>query len=92
MEEHALVVRLQNSRQRLRSLLLPDPETGRIEGDAFPRSAIMQLLFNPRARRLMITVLPTLLMLFGSRRRASGSRLWPKLAQSLGALAALARR
>lgn len=92
MEEHAIVVRLQHSRQRLRSLLLPDLETGRIEADAFPRSAAMQLLFNPGARRLMMTVLPTLLMLFGWRRRTSGSRLWPKLTQSIGALAALARR
>jgi hypothetical protein len=52
----------------------------------------MQLLFNPGARRLMVAMLPTMLMLFRGRRRTSGGGLWPRIAQSIGALAALKRR
>lgn len=92
MEEHALVVRLQESRLRLRSLLLPDHEPGQREAGSFPRSAVMQLLFNTGARRLMVAMLPTVLMLFRGRRRVRGTRLWPRLAQSIGALVAPRRR
>lgn len=35
---------LARNRARLRSLLVPDPETGRIEADVFPRSAAMKAL------------------------------------------------
>jgi hypothetical protein len=35
---------LAQSRARLRSLLVPDPETGHIEADVFPRSKAMKAL------------------------------------------------
>jgi hypothetical protein len=43
MEERNPEVRLEQSRARLRSLLIPDPATGRIEADVFPRSIAMRV-------------------------------------------------
>jgi hypothetical protein len=44
MEEHELELSLRHSRARLRSLLVPDPQTGQIEADVFPRSVAMRAL------------------------------------------------
>jgi hypothetical protein len=44
MERHDAQLSLAMSRARLRSLLLPDPDTGRIEADVFPRSGVMKAL------------------------------------------------
>ncbi len=43
MEEHAVAIELQQSRAQLRTLLLPDPATGRVEANVFPRSAVIAL-------------------------------------------------
>jgi hypothetical protein len=53
---------------------------------------VMQVLAEPAARRLLVTLLPTLLTLSGWRRRAPATRLLPQLAPSKAALAALVRR
>lgn len=48
MEEHLVVLDavldLHRSRARLRTLLLPDADAGRVEADAFPRSTAMRVL------------------------------------------------
>lgn len=46
MEKHDVQLELQQNRARLRALLLPDPETGRIEADVFPRSKAMRLVLS----------------------------------------------
>jgi hypothetical protein len=88
MESHAVSARLHDSRERMRSLLIPDAATGRIESGVFPRSAVMQFLFNARARRLALTLVSLVLMLRGRRRAQS---FWPQLTQSLGGLIGLPR-
>jgi hypothetical protein len=71
MEEHAIALELQRSRARLRALLVPDPETGRIEADAFPRSQVMRFVFSAGKRKLAISALGTAFSLFMGRRRAA---------------------
>jgi hypothetical protein len=88
METHAVTADLEESRDRLRELLLPDPETGRIEADVFPRSAVMRFMLNPRGRRMAFTAIGALAMLAG--RRNGGMGLMPALTQSLVGM--LARR
>jgi hypothetical protein len=73
MEEHAVATELQHSRAVLRALLLPDPETGRVEADVFPRSAVMQFLFNKRKRKMATAGLTAVAMLAG--RRLGGGRI-----------------
>jgi hypothetical protein len=82
MEEHAIAAELQQSRAQLRALLLPNPQTGRIEADVFPRSAIMRVVLDPRRRRLATAGIAALSMLFG-RRKKSGSS-WSEAVQSIG--------
>ncbi len=69
MEEHVIAAELQHSRAQLRALLLPDPETGRIDADVFPRSAIMRVVMDPRRRRLATAGIAALSLLFGRRPR-----------------------
>jgi hypothetical protein len=88
METHAVTADLEESRDRLRELLLPDPETGRIEADVFPRSAVMRFMLNPHGRRMAFTAIGALAMLAG--RRNGGMGLMPALTQSLVGM--LARR
>lgn len=74
MEEHALAaLELQRSRAQLRALLLPDPVTGRIEADAFPRSQLMRFVFSAGKRNLAMTALGAAFSLFAGRRRAARS-------------------
>ena len=73
MEEHDLAARLRHNRARMRALLLPDPETGRIEANVFPRSIAM---------RVLIAGLPALLLLL-LRTWARRNALWPQLALTL---------
>jgi hypothetical protein len=73
MEEHDLAVRLQQNRARLRSLLLPDPETGHIEADVFPRSIAM---------RALVAGVPVLLASL-LRGRSARAAAWPQVAMSL---------
>jgi len=54
MDEHDLQLRLQQNRAELRSLLIPDPETGHIEADVFPRSVAMRVVVS--SLPLMATV------------------------------------
>ncbi len=81
METHDVSANLAESRSRLRELLLPDAETGRIEADVFPRSAVMRFMFNPRGRRMAYTAIGALAML--AKRRNGGMGLMPALTQSL---------
>jgi len=74
MEEHALVASLEQSRARLRVLLLPDPVTGKVEADVFPRSAITRALLG------MLGALFTLLL---RRRRRGAGTLLPGLVHGL---------
>jgi hypothetical protein len=62
---------LQRSRAQLRALLLPDPETGRIEADAFPRSQLMRFVFSAGKRNLALSALGTAFSFFASRRRSA---------------------
>lgn len=80
MEEHAVTARLTDSRARLRAMLVPDPETGHIEADVFPRSAVMRFLFDPRRRGMAGAGIAALTMLAGrrKRRRAGG---WSQMAR-----------
>jgi hypothetical protein len=73
MEEHDLVAALRQTRARLRALLIPDPATGRIEADVFPRSTVM---------RFLVAALPIVTMLWW-RSRPSRGAAWPRLARSL---------
>lgn len=92
MEEHVVTARLSDSRARLRTLLLPDPETGHIEADVFPRSKVMRFVFNKRSRRMAMTGVSMALMMAGQRHKARAARaVWPVLARSLGKLTGLAR-
>jgi hypothetical protein len=91
MEAHSVTGNLHDSRERIRALLIPDPVTGRIEADTFPRSAVMRFLFNPGSRRLAFGAASTLVML-AARRRVGGGSIWPQLTQSVGNLLGLARR
>lgn len=84
MESHALSSRLHDNRERMRALLIPDAVTGRIEADTFPRSAVMQLVFSARARRVAMTLMSLFLMF--RRRSIPGLSLWPQLARSLAGL------
>lgn len=86
MEEHAVTARLAQSRAQLRAMLVPDPATGRIEADVFPRSAVMRFLFDPRRRGLATAGIAALSMLAGRRRarRAGGARRiggWSQMAR-----------
>ena len=76
MEEHALAaLELQRSRALLRAMLLPDPETGRIEADAFPRSQLMRFVFGAGKRNLAMSALGAAFSMFaGRRRRARNER------------------
>jgi hypothetical protein len=46
MDKHELALNLEQSRARMRSLLIPDPVTGQIEADVFPRSTAMRALVS----------------------------------------------
>lgn len=87
MESHAVSSRLQENRERMRAVLLPD---GADPGDAgsFPRSAVMRLVLNSRARGVAMSVLSVLLMLRGRRRprRVPRPSLLPRLTRSIGGL------
>ena len=72
MEEHAIALELQRSRAQLRALLLPDPVTGRIEADAFPRSQLMRFVLSAGKRNLAMSVISTALAMFARRRRTAG--------------------
>jgi hypothetical protein len=91
MEEHVVATSLQESRARLREMLVPDPETGRIEADHFPRSAVMRFIFDPRGRRVAMTGLSLLMMLAG-RKAVARTGLMPLLSQSINTLVGLVRR
>jgi hypothetical protein len=80
MEEHDLVTRLEQSRAQLRGLLIPDPVTGRIEADVFPRSAVMRFLLDPRRRGMATAGLAALGALAG-RRRSRRTGAWSQMAQ-----------
>lgn len=95
MEEHAVAARLGATRARLRDMLIPDPVSGRIESDSFPRSAVMRLAFDSRARRVAVTGLSLLMMFAGGRRRRAVAKpartsLLPQLLRS-AALAGISR-
>ena len=91
MEEYVVMASLQESRARIRAMLVPDPATGRIEADQFPRSAVMRFVLNARARRIAMAAFSMLLMVAG-RRAATRTGLLPLLTQSIGNLAGLVRR
>ncbi|MEJ0099121.1 MAG: hypothetical protein WDO12_05000 [Pseudomonadota bacterium] len=73
----------------MRALLLPNPDTGRIEADVFPRSAIMRVVLDPRRRRLATAGLAALSMLFA--RRGKGGSNWSEAMQSIGEAFSAAR-
>lgn len=87
MESHAVSARLGATRERMRALLVPDES----ERDAaFPRSALMRVVFNTGARRLTMSLFSVFLML--RRRSLPGASLLPQLARSLGGLVGSRRR
>jgi len=87
---HAVAAELEESRARIRALLLPDAVTGRIEPDTFPRSAIFRFVFNTRSRQLAGAGLSMLLM-YAGRRALSRAGFLPQIAQSLRSMVGLAR-
>ena len=83
MEANTVEARLRHSRAQIRALLqLPDPATGQLDDDVFPRSAVMRFALNPRRRRMAGTVLATLGMIVGRWSVARGG-IWPRLAGTL---------
>lgn len=83
MEADTVEARLQHSRAQIRALLqLPDPATGQLDDDVFPRSAVMRFALDPRRRRLAGTVLATLGMVAGRWGAARGG-IWPQVAGTL---------
>jgi hypothetical protein len=93
MESLAVALRLHESRERVRALLIPDPVTGRIEADAFPRSAVMRFILDSRSRRVSMGVLSALLLFVRHRRASRRARVavWPRIAGALGTLVGLPR-
>jgi len=85
MEEHVVAARLVSNRARLRALLVPDPETGRIEADVFPRSAVMRAMFDTRAIRLAKAGM-SIALLVKARRAAIRQGIWPMFARSISGL------
>lgn len=76
-------LRLEHNRMRIRSLLmLPDPATGELDDDVFPRSAVMRFALDPRRRRMFGTALASLGMLAARWSVARGG-IWSQLAGSL---------
>lgn len=83
MEANAVEASLQENRARIRGLLmLPDPGTGQLPEDQFPRSMVMRFMMDPRGRRMAAGALATLATLAG-RRNPERDGFWPRLAQSL---------
>jgi hypothetical protein len=89
MEANAVASELEHSRALLRAMLLPDPDTGQIEADVFPRSAFMRFLMDPRRRGMATAALSVVGMLMGRRMRFG--RKWSQLLRLAGGLF-LARR
>jgi hypothetical protein len=74
-DEHPLALSLQRSREELRRVLLPrGPNPHRPPGE-FPRSAVMRFLFNPRQRKLGVTLVSAALLLI-RRRDGRGMANW----------------
>ena len=84
MEEHAVTARLNHSRDRIRAMLIRDAKTGRIESQTFPRSALMRVAFDARARRLLVTGLGVLLLFKGRRTVGKRGIVVPLVARALG--------
>jgi hypothetical protein len=81
METQSVRDELRATRARIRALLIPDPVTGQIEADVFPRSAVMRFVFNPHARKLAFTAV-SLGAMFAGRRAAAAGSVWPLVTRS----------
>jgi hypothetical protein len=87
MEEHIVgtelpaAIRLQQSREQLRRLLLPRGPGAHMPPGQFPRSAVMQFLLNPRQRKLGVVLFSAVFLLL--RRRKGASVNWLQLVQPL---------
>lgn len=89
MEAELVEARLQHTRAQIRAmLLLPDPATGELDEDLFPRSKVMRAAMsfavNPRRRRLASTVLASVAVMAGRWGAARGG-IWPQVATLFGA-------
>lgn len=83
MEAEPVEARLQHSRAQIRAMLmLPDPETGQLDDDVFPRSAVMRFALDPRRRRMAGAVLGTLGAI-AARWNALRRGTWPQVAGTL---------
>lgn len=89
MDPELLVIRMEQTRGKLRSLLLAG-RPGEEEPDVFPRSAAMRFLLDPRKRGIATTALGALASLAFTRRRARRARVG--LAGSLMGLLSHLRR
>jgi hypothetical protein len=83
MEAELVAAHLQQTRAQIRALLLlPDPATGELDDDVFPRSAVMRFALDPRRRRMAGAVLGTLGAVAG-RWSALRGGIWPQVSGSL---------
>ncbi|MDQ2641754.1 MAG: hypothetical protein M3Y79_14375 [Pseudomonadota bacterium] len=83
MEAHTVEAELEATRTRIRALLVPEQGMGRRE--AFPRSLVMRVLFNPLARKAALTAVSVGAM-FASQRAVKATGLWPMVSRTMGNL------
>lgn len=83
MEARSLVEELEFTRTRIRALLVPAHQMGQRE--AFPRSVVMRVLFNPVARKVAMTALSVGAMV-ASQKAARATGIWPAVTRSMGNL------
>ncbi len=81
METQSVAAELEATRSRIRALLVPERGLGQRE--AFPRSMVMRVLFNPVARKVALTALSVGAMVAG-RRAVRAAVVWPLLARTMG--------
>lgn len=81
MEAQSVVTELEATRARIRALLVP--EYGMGQREAFPRSLVMRVLFNPLARKVAMTAVSVGAMV-ASQRAAKASGLWPMVTRTMG--------
>ncbi len=81
MEAQSVEEELEATRTRIRALLVPEHRMG--EREAFPRSLVMRVLFNPLARKAALTAVSVGAMI-ASQRAARATGLWPLVSRTMG--------
>lgn len=77
MDPELVALRMQQSRTRLRELLLAG-QPGHEDADVFPRSKTMKFLLDPQRRGIATTALGTLASMAFARRRRKADKEGPR--------------